>query len=71
MKTKVCIDCKKRKPLETGFYFNAKGHASSYCKPCASTRSRRWQKSNPLEHAAARQRWLDRNPDYWKAKKAI
>jgi hypothetical protein len=64
--TKICIDCKKRKPLEEGFYFNAKGRPGSYCKRCASNRSLRWQKENPEKYAAARKKWEENNPNYWK-----
>jgi len=65
MKTKTCIDCKRRKPLDE-FYFNAKGRPGSYCKPCASCRSLIWQEMNPEKYAATRKKWVENNPNYWK-----
>lgn len=60
---KYCSKCKEEKPADV-FYKNhrLRSGLSSYCKPCSSAVSAKWQRENPKRYREQQKRWRELNP---------
>lgn len=62
MSGRICNGCREVKPI-SDFYTRPNGFVSKRCRACAAAASLEWRAKNPGRAAAARRRYVEKNPE--------